>query len=148
MLLRLKEQDYPGAKALDDWPTWDLPILQWAKAQGAVVGFAHSGWGLEVKDTTLPNYEMPPFDGIGANEYIVDVTHDAVDFISTVDTPCAVGAEHLVPHAQLRLPHAHQRRDRLPVHLRRSRRAGPQLRQARRLDYDAGARASAPAGPT
>ncbi|MCI0662735.1 MAG: CehA/McbA family metallohydrolase, partial [Acidobacteria bacterium] len=27
------------------------------------------------------------FDGIGANEYIVDVTHDAVDFISTVDTP-------------------------------------------------------------
>ena len=30
---------------------------------------------------------MPPFDGIGANEYIVDVVHDAVDFISTVDTP-------------------------------------------------------------
>ena len=35
----------------------------------------------------LPNYNMPPFDGIGANEYIVDVVHDAVDFISTVDTP-------------------------------------------------------------
>ena len=30
---------------------------------------------------------MPPFDGIGANEYIVDVTHDVVDFISAVDTP-------------------------------------------------------------
>ena len=30
---------------------------------------------------------MPPFDGIGANEYIVDVTHDAVHFISAVDTP-------------------------------------------------------------
>ena len=30
---------------------------------------------------------MPPFDSIGANEYIVDVVHDAVDFISTVDTP-------------------------------------------------------------
>ena len=30
---------------------------------------------------------MPPFDGIGANEYIVDVTHDACDFISAVDTP-------------------------------------------------------------
>jgi hypothetical protein len=29
---------------------------------------------------------MPAFDGIGANEYIVDVTHDACDFISTVDT--------------------------------------------------------------
>src|SRR5438105_15032140 len=31
---------------------------------------------------------MPAFDGIGANEYIVDVTHpNTVDFISTVDTP-------------------------------------------------------------
>src|SRR5205823_12254734 len=36
----------------------------------------------------LPNYQVPGFDGIGANEYIVDVTHpDAVDFISTMDTP-------------------------------------------------------------
>ena len=32
--------------------------------------------------------EMPGFDGIGANEYIVDVTHpDTVDFISAGDTP-------------------------------------------------------------
>jgi hypothetical protein len=31
---------------------------------------------------------MPGFDGIGANEYIVDVTHPGtVDFISAVDTP-------------------------------------------------------------
>ena len=30
---------------------------------------------------------MPHFDGIGANEYIVDVTHDVVDFISAADTP-------------------------------------------------------------
>jgi len=87
VLLRLKDQDYPGAKVLEDWPTWDLPILQWAKRQGAVVGFAHSGWGLESKSDALPNYELPRFDGIGANEYVVDVTHDAVDFISTVDTP-------------------------------------------------------------
>jgi hypothetical protein len=87
VLLRLKEQDYPGTKVLEDWPTWDLPVLQWAKKQGAVVGFAHSGWGLEVKTDQLPHYDMPKFDGIGANEYIVDVTHDAVDFISTVDTP-------------------------------------------------------------
>ncbi len=87
VLLRLKEQDYPGAKEIEDWPTWDLPVLQWAKAQGAIVGFAHSGWGLEIKSQELPSYEMPKFDGIGANEYIVDVTHDVVDFISTVDTP-------------------------------------------------------------
>jgi hypothetical protein len=87
VLLRLKEQDYPNTKVIEDWPTWDLPVLQWGKAQGAVVGFAHSGWGLEIKPGALPSYEVPKFNGIGANEYIVDVTHDAVDFISTVDTP-------------------------------------------------------------
>ena len=87
VLLKLKDQDYPGTRVLEDWPTWDLPILKWAKAQGAVVGFAHSGWGLAVKGSTLPTDEIPPFDGIGANEYVVDVAHDAVDFISTIDTP-------------------------------------------------------------
>ena len=87
VLLRLKDQEYPGTRVLEDWPTWDLPILQWAKAQGAIAGFAHSGWGLQVKGNTLPTEEVPPFDGIGANEYVMDVTHDAVDFISTIDTP-------------------------------------------------------------
>jgi hypothetical protein len=88
VLLGLKDQDYPGTRRLEDWPTWTLPILRWAKAQGAVVGFAHSGWGLEVRSRDLPNYEMPAFDGIGANEFIVDVTHPgAVDFISAGDTP-------------------------------------------------------------
>lgn len=88
VLLNLKDQDYPGTKRIEDWPTWDLPIFQWAKSQGAIVGFAHSGWGLQVASRDLPSYEMPGFDGIGANEYIVDVTHpNAVDFISSVDTP-------------------------------------------------------------
>jgi hypothetical protein len=87
VLLRLKEDDYPGTKRIEDWPSWDLPILKWGKEQGGVVGFAHSGWGLQVPAKTLPTYDMPPFDGIGANEFIVDVTHDACDFISSVDTP-------------------------------------------------------------
>lgn len=88
ILLKLKEQDYPGTKVIEDWPRWDMPILQWGKQQGAIVGFAHSGWGLSVTDDKLPSYEMPGFDGIGANEYIVDVTHpNTVDFISAADTP-------------------------------------------------------------
>jgi hypothetical protein len=88
VLLGLKNQDYPGTKRLEDWPTWTLPILRWAKAQGGVVGFAHSGWGLEVRSNDLPNDELPGFDGIGANEFIVGVTHpDTVDFISAGDTP-------------------------------------------------------------
>ena len=98
-LLRLKEQIFPGGESKHHWPTLCLNTLRWAKAQGALVGPAHSGWGLEVAGAALPNYEVPPFDGIGANEYIVDVTHQipgpdgrlvpAVDFLSTVDTPYA-----------------------------------------------------------
>ena len=88
VLLGLVDQDYPGTKRIEDWPTWDLPILRWGKQQGAIVGFAHSGWGLAVSSDKLPSYEMPGFDGIGANEYIVDVTYpNTVDFISTMDTP-------------------------------------------------------------
>ena len=69
------------------WPSWNLPVLRWGQRQGAVVGYSHSGWGLEVEGDELPSFEMPRFDGIGANEYIVDVCHDACDFISSVDTP-------------------------------------------------------------
>ncbi|MEA3207532.1 MAG: hypothetical protein QOE70_589 [Chthoniobacter sp.] len=115
-LLRLREQLYPGGDSKRHWPTLGLNTLRWAKAQGALVGPAHSGWGLqpvasgdtapagsrnaaETKMVTeaLPNYVIPPFNGIGANEYIVDVTHElpgpdgkpspAVDFLSMVDTP-------------------------------------------------------------
>ena len=88
VLLGLTNQEYPHCLRIEQWPTWDLPILRWAKSQGALAGFAHSGWGLKVKSTELPNYEIPGFDSIGANEYIVDVTHPGtVDFISTMDTP-------------------------------------------------------------
>ena len=88
ILLGLEEDDYPGTSKIEEWPSWDLPVLKWGKSQGAVTGFSHSGWGLQVLTDELPNYEMPGFDGIGANEYIVDVTHpDTIDFISTVDTP-------------------------------------------------------------
>jgi len=97
VLLRLKEEIYPGGTSSDHWPTLCLNSLRWAKKQGAVCGPAHSGWGLEVKTSELPNYIVPPFSGIGANEYIVDVTQKvpgpdgalvpAVDFLSMVDTP-------------------------------------------------------------
>ena len=97
VLLKLREQIYPGGDADRHWPTLCLNTLRWAKRQGAVCGPAHSGFGLAVDTAELPNYLTPPFDGIGANEYIVDVTHEvpgpdgrlvpAVDFISTIDTP-------------------------------------------------------------
>ena len=112
-LLRLSEDDYPGTKVLEDWPSWTLPVLKWGKEQGGVVGYSHSGWGLQLPDvmpdgkrafpkgrwggaqpgwngraaSQLPDYAMPRFDGIGANEFVVTVVHDVCHFISAVDTP-------------------------------------------------------------
>ncbi|MCA9073618.1 MAG: CehA/McbA family metallohydrolase [Planctomycetaceae bacterium] len=104
-LLRLTEDDYPGTTLLEEWPSWTYPVLKWGKDQGGVVGYSHSGWGLALPDygrngeripgkdkegraaDTLPDYAMPPFDGIGANEYVVTVAHDVCHFISAVDTP-------------------------------------------------------------
>lgn len=98
-LLRLKDQMYPGGDSKNHWPTLGLNTLRWAKKQGALVGPAHSGWGLTLPTADLPSYDLPPFNGIGANEYIMAVTHlvpgpdnkpvPAVDFLSMVDTPYA-----------------------------------------------------------
>ena len=107
-LLNLTNQIYPGGESKDHWPTLGLNTLRWAKKQGAVCGPAHSSIGLSrivgrVPDTDgkdgphdLPNFNVPAFDGIGANEFIVDVTHKvpgpdgkpvpAVDFISAMNT--------------------------------------------------------------
>ncbi|MDH3651130.1 MAG: CehA/McbA family metallohydrolase [Saprospiraceae bacterium] len=89
VLLNLEEDDYPNTTLIEEWPTWTLPVLQWAKGQGGITGYAHSGWGLAPIERTLelPNYILPKMDGIGANEYVVTVTHDAIDFYSAGDTP-------------------------------------------------------------
>jgi hypothetical protein len=104
---------FKGTKTekIGEWPTWDLPILKWGQEQGGVVGFSHSGWGLALPDygpdgqriplvnrqpppgsmgrsaDKLPDYYVPAFDGIGANEFVVDTVHGVCDFISAVDTP-------------------------------------------------------------
>ncbi|MDZ4859368.1 MAG: CehA/McbA family metallohydrolase [Candidatus Hydrogenedentes bacterium] len=88
-LLRLKEDDYTNTTKIEEWPSWTMPVLQWGQQQDAIVGYSHSGWGLEPLEPTteLPNYVMAKFDGIGANEYIVTGPLGACDFISAGDTP-------------------------------------------------------------
>lgn len=112
-LLKLSEDDYPGTQSLEQWPSWTVPVLQWGKDQGGIVGYSHSGWGLALPDlmpdgsrqfvgrpwggaaggwegiaaSQLPDYSMPRFDGIGANEFIVAAPLGVCDFISSVDTP-------------------------------------------------------------
>ncbi len=86
VLLRLKDDAYPGTQAIDDWPSWNVPILRWAKQQGAFAGYAHSAHGLVVDSTALPNLLIPPFNSMGANEFIADVTQPGlIDFISGCD---------------------------------------------------------------
>ncbi|HEY4653438.1 MAG TPA: CehA/McbA family metallohydrolase [Cyclobacteriaceae bacterium] len=89
VLLNLREDDYPNADKIEDWPSWTLPVLKWAKDQGGLTGYAHSGFGLApVRPTNeLPNYVLPKMDGIGANEYVVTLTHNVVDFYSLGNTP-------------------------------------------------------------
>lgn len=82
MLLRLKEDGFPGAATIAEWPSWNLPILQWANRQGAIGGYGHCGVGMAVESSHLPNYEIPTFDSVGTNEAIIDVTHGAVRFLS------------------------------------------------------------------
>jgi hypothetical protein len=104
-LLRLREQIIPGGESKQHWPTLGINTLKWAKAQGAICGPAHSANGLagEVArlpypdgPNGLPSFAIPRFDGIGAMEYVADITQEvpgpdgklvpAVDFISTMDT--------------------------------------------------------------
>lgn len=106
-LLGLKTMEYPGRSEdqTSQWPTLGLSTARWAKAQGALVGPAHSAGGLvgsagRVAGTDgpdhLPDFTIPPFNGIGANEFIVDVTHDvpgadgrivpAIDFLAIMDS--------------------------------------------------------------
>ncbi len=49
-LLNLRDQTYPGSEGTKTkgWPTWTTPLMKWAKAQGAVTGYAHSANGLGV----------------------------------------------------------------------------------------------------
>jgi hypothetical protein len=51
-LLNLRDQTYPGSEGTSTkgWPTWTTPLMRWAKAQGAVTGYAHSANGLVVND--------------------------------------------------------------------------------------------------
>ena len=88
MLLNLKDQDYPGTKKFEGLADLGPADSSWAKDQGRSWDSRIPVGVSQVSRHGLPKLEMPGFDGIGANEYIVDVTHpNSVDFISAVDTP-------------------------------------------------------------
>jgi hypothetical protein len=82
----MKDIDYPGTKKIEEWPSYTLPVLKWMQSQGALSSYTHSGFGLDVQSTELPNYITPPMDSIGANEYIMTVAHGATDVLGVGNT--------------------------------------------------------------
>lgn len=49
-LLNLKDQSYPGSDntATKGWPTWNTPVMRWARRQGGIAGYAHSASGMAI----------------------------------------------------------------------------------------------------
>ena len=127
-LLRLIEDDYPGTKLIEEWPSWTMPVLQWGQRQGAVVGYSHSGWGLALPDygpdgsrIELIRRSQSPAAGRPRGRQAAGLRDAAVrrhrrQRVHRRRRPRRVrlhlgrryagrlGAEHLVSHAKLRLP--------------------------------------------
>ena len=61
-LLNLRQQIYPGADGVKGWPSWTLPILRWARAQGVVGGYAHSASGMQINPDTAAQRLLDQFD--------------------------------------------------------------------------------------
>ena len=66
-LLNLKDQTYPGSEGTktQGWPTWTTPLMRWAKAQGAVTGYAHSASGLQIDPPAAAKRLLTALDGDG-----------------------------------------------------------------------------------
>lgn len=66
-LLNLTDQTYPGSdgSSRKGWPTWTVPVLRWAKAQGGYTGFPHSAFHVEPADAAAHLIKTFDSDGDG-----------------------------------------------------------------------------------
>ena len=124
----LKDQDYPDVRQIEDWPSWDLPILQVGKGTGGDHGVRTLGPGAAGREPR--SAELRHAAVRRDRRQRIHRRRDARRRGFHLDGGHAVRprAEHLVPHAQLRIQDPRQRRDGLPLHVRRARRRGPLLR--------------------
>jgi len=89
-LLNLKELVYPGADGIKGWPTWTTPVLRWAKAQGAVTGYAHSGSGLQVDPAAAAKRLIAELDE--NHDGRLDPKESSLGLLP--DDPAAIDANH------------------------------------------------------
>jgi hypothetical protein len=69
-LINLRDQTYPGSGGTKEkgWPSWTTPLMRWAKAQGAVTGYAHSANGLQVEPVAASKRMLAALDKNGDRE--------------------------------------------------------------------------------
>ncbi len=94
-LLRLKERRLPRHERRRRCRVGICRFSNGAKNRGALSA-SPQRLGFKVNAKSLPTFDMPPFDGIGANEFIVDTVPRRLRFISAVDTPFVWELKHLV----------------------------------------------------
>ena len=115
-LLRLQDQDYPDTRQIEDWPSWDLPILKWAQGAGRgrrlrALRLGPAGQeprAAELRDSAVRRHRR---------QRVHRRRHARRRRLHLGGRHAVrARAEHLVSHAELRLPDPHQRRDRLSLH--------------------------------
>lgn len=111
VLLNLREQIYPGARGSKGWPSWTLPVLRWAKAQGGVVGYAHSGSGLEIDPAAATSRLLSALDA--DRDGRLDVSEAARGLLPETLDAADTNRDGFLSEPELR--HSHDRAsDRLP----------------------------------
>lgn len=110
-LLNLKQQIYPGADGSKNWPTWTVPVLRWAKQQGGVTGYAHSGSGLQIEPAAAAKRMLLALDSSKDGRLDADETASALlpEPFATVDA----NRDGAVSEAELTASH-HRVSDLLP----------------------------------
>jgi hypothetical protein len=79
-LLNLTDQTYPGSAGSKNlgWPSWTLPVMKWAKAQGGVAGYAHSASGLEIHTPSAVKRLLQKHDANGDGRLTAAEISDAL----------------------------------------------------------------------
>ncbi len=79
-LLNLKDQNFPGSDGTKTkgWPSWTVPVMRWAKEQGGVTGYAHSGSGLEINSRSATQRFFGRYDTKRDGTLTPEETRDAL----------------------------------------------------------------------
>ena len=129
-LLRLREQDYPDTRQIEDWPTWDLTDPEMGEGAGCgrrLRALRARSAGAKSRPAELRSAAVQQH----RRQRIHRGCHPRCRRLHLRRRYAVrLRAEYLVSHAELRVQDADQRRNRFPLHHRRPRRWRPFLRSS------------------